>query len=282
MNFNKQCVAVRLLMAVLCATSVGFGASAAAQTIDGIKCIVSGNQNANRDFKTDYAEGEVYFCCQSCKETFVDATAASKKDFVVKANHQLVLTGQYVQSACPVSGSATSLGHRSNVAGVEVAYCCENCQSKIEELADTKAKAEMVFGGAPFAKSFVKKKIDLSAVMCPLMQKTPVKAELAAEYGDGEVYLCCPKCVKTFQDTPAKFATAANYQLAQTEQYEQSKCPINGGKIDTSKTAKVGDLDVAFCCDKCQRKVDSASDEAEKMEMVFSPEAFDKSFTAKK
>ena len=282
MNFITRRVAVRLLITMLCATSVSLGVSTLAQTIDGIKCIVSGDQNANREFKTAYADGEVYFCCESCKQTFVDATAASKNDFVVKANHQLVLTGQYVQSTCPVSGSATSVGHESNVGGVEVASGCDKCQAQIDGLAGTKAKAEMVFGAESFAKHFVKKEIDLSAVTCPLMQKTPVKAELAADYGDGKVYFCCPKCVKAFEDEPVKHATAANYQLAQTRQYQQTKCPIDGGKIDTSKTAKVGGVDVAFCCDTCQTKVDSASDESEKIEMVFSPEAFGKSFTAKK
>ena len=203
MNFNSKRVKVWLLLAAFCATAGGFEGSASAQTIDGIKCIVSGDQNANHDFKAAYADGEVYFCCPSCKQTFTDATATSKKDLVVKANHQLVLTGQYVQSSCPVSGGATNAAYRSNVGGVEVAFCCDKCQAKIDGLPNTKAKAESVFGDESFVKHFVKKEINLNDVMCPLMQKTPVKAEFVAGYSNGKVYFCCPNCLKKFEDEPA-------------------------------------------------------------------------------
>ena len=63
------------------------------------KCPVSGAK-AKQDQTAEYKEAKVYFCCGNCKKAF----EKDSKKHVVKANAQLVSTGQYVQTNCPLTG----------------------------------------------------------------------------------------------------------------------------------------------------------------------------------
>ena len=258
-----------------------FPASAWSQELAGVKCVVEGDRNAHENFKAAHADGEVYFCCAGCAAAF----AADSKAHQTRANHQLVVTQQYTQTACPIAGEAFDSEQKAKVGGVEVAFCCEKCKTQVETAADLPAKAELVFGPAAFKRGFAKSDpeaasptIDLSEVKCLVDPKRLVKEEFAADHRAGKIYFCCGGCLKAFQADPAKFSAQANMQLVSTKQYTQSACPLADGEVDSSKTVTVGGQEVAFCCGVCQGKVKSAKDE-DRVAMIFGDEAFEKSFS---
>ena len=78
---------------------------------DKVVCVVSGDEINKKELKdhefSTYKEGKVYFCCGGCKMDY-DETPAK---FSTKANFQLVTTGQYVQSGCPVTGKSPGHSH---------------------------------------------------------------------------------------------------------------------------------------------------------------------------
>jgi YHS domain-containing protein len=116
--------------------------------------------------------------------------------------------------------------------------------------------------------------VKLEGVKCPLSGQ-PVKADKTVDYKGAKVYFCCENCPKSFD--AEKHGTKANAQLVQTGQAKQKACPLSGGKLDDSTKIKVGDAEVAFCCNMCKGKVSKASaDEA--LELVYSAKAFDKGF----
>ena len=256
--------------------SMSLPAVICAQEIAGIKCVVSGQRSANRDFKSTHADGEIYFCCGNCKKAFEETPG----QFTTKANHQMVLTGQYVQKSCPISGGAVSADHTTAVGGVEIGYCCGKCQAKVAALPDMKSQAEAVFGQASFKKNFAKKEIDLSSITCPVMPAVNVKAKLVAEYNGGSVYFCCPKCLKKFSEAPDHFAAKANHQLVKTGQFVQTACPITGGAIKPNQSAMVGDVEVGICCGNCKSKIENAATDKQ-IDLVFGTSAFAKGFAMK-
>jgi YHS domain-containing protein len=104
-----------------------------------LKCLVSGAP-ASKDTAVDYKGGKVYFCCSGCVPKFKEDIAK----YQAKANEQLVLSGQFKQIACPLTGAKVNEATKTKVCGVEVCFCCKNCQSKVAK-ADPKAQCEMVF-----------------------------------------------------------------------------------------------------------------------------------------
>ena len=126
--------------------------------LTGVKCIVRGNVAAKADKSSDYHNGHVYFCCGNCKAKF----DADPGKFTVKANHQLALTGQYVQVASPFGGKCAE-GMSTKVGGVEVCFGNEKDLKKVNAATDLAAKAKMVFGKKAFAKAFKpKQNVDLT------------------------------------------------------------------------------------------------------------------------
>lgn len=276
----------RLMLAVLTVVipSGFFESWSMAQEMAGVKCVVDGDRNADEQFKVEHADGEIYFCCKGCSATF-EANAA---DYHTRANHQLVVTGQYQQTACPVAGEDFDLAQTAKVGGVEVAFCCASCKSMIDSAADLPAKAELVFGTVAFKRAFSKsavpvtvplpeKEIDLSAVKCLMQSRRWVKETFSADYRDSKVYFCCSGCLKNFEAAPEKYAAKANLQLVSTHQFVQTKCPLTDGDADESKTVTVGGLQVAVCCEGCQRKIASATED-ERVALVFDDPVFEKSF----
>lgn len=111
---------------------------------------------------------------------------------------------------------------------------------------------------------------------CPVSGKDITK-DVSVDYKGVKVYFCCPGCPDAFKGDTAKYASKANQQLVQTGQATQEKCPLSGGKINPDKTAKVGEVTVKFCCEKCQGKVAAAEGDAQR-DLVFSDTAFGKGF----
>jgi len=113
-----------------------------------VKCLVAGTA-AKQDKTAEYKGAKVYFCCDNCKGKF---TADAKK-FAIPANAQLVSTKQAKQVKCPLSGQAVDAEKTVEVAGVKVAFCCENCQGKVAAAKGDEQKA-LVFADTPFDKAF--------------------------------------------------------------------------------------------------------------------------------
>lgn len=115
-------------------------------------CPVSGGP-ANMDHAVDYKKGEVYFCCPKCPNAF----KADTEKFATKANHQLVVTKQYKQAKCPLSGQPCDSEKTTKVAGVKVAFCCGNCLAKANG-AEGEEQINLVFSDSAFEKGFTAKK----------------------------------------------------------------------------------------------------------------------------
>jgi YHS domain-containing protein len=128
---------------------------AADAELTGVKCVVA-DKAATEGKSADYRGGKVYFCCGGCAGKF----AADTKKYAEKANHQLVATKQFAQKACPFSGGELNPETAVTVAGVSVAFCCNNCKGKVESAEDDAAKLTLVFGDKAFEKAFQKKAAD--------------------------------------------------------------------------------------------------------------------------
>ena len=121
--------------------------------LEGIKCVISGKE-VSADTWSEYKDGKVYFCCPGCSSGF----AKDSKKYAVKANHQLVATKQFKQTACPLSGRELDPSIFSKVAGTKIGFCCEGCKGKFDHAKDDAAKLELVFAEKNFAKGFKKVK----------------------------------------------------------------------------------------------------------------------------
>lgn len=121
---------------------------------------------------------------------------------------------------------------------------------------------------------------DKFTAKCPVSGEAATKEQFTA-YKEKQVYFCCDKCKAAFEAEPAKYELKANHQLAQTKQFVQKKCPLTGGPIDKEQSARVSNVTVRFCCEKCKGSVQNASAD-EKLEMIFAEKAFKKAYVAVK
>jgi YHS domain-containing protein len=113
-----------------------------------IKCLVSGKP-VNAAATADYKGGHVYFCCEGCPTAFTKDPAK----FAAKANHQLVATKQAEQVGCPMSGKELAADTAIEIAGVEVAFCCNNCK-KAASSKEGQEQLDLVFSDKAFEKGF--------------------------------------------------------------------------------------------------------------------------------
>lgn len=121
-------------------------------SLEGIKCFLSGKPVV-AESATAYKEGKVYFCCTNCPKAFEKSTAK----FAPKANAQLVATDQYVEVKCPITGRPLNPATKIEVAGVDVAFCCNGCKGKASK-AEGDAQIALIFSEKPFEKGFAPKK----------------------------------------------------------------------------------------------------------------------------
>ena len=113
-----------------------------------LKCPVSGAA-AKTDNALDFNGGKVYFCCEKCPKAFEKDSAK----FAVKANAQLISSGQATQTKCPISGAKLNPEKKETVAGIEVQFCCEKCQGKVAA-AKGDEQTKLVFADAAFKKGY--------------------------------------------------------------------------------------------------------------------------------
>ena len=137
-----------LLVSALIVLILGFVSTVCdADAEKGMVCPVSGKKATK--VSAEYHGGEVYFCCKNCLKAF----QADSAKFSVKANEQLIKTGQASQEKCPISGGKMKQGTALDVDGIPVAFCCKNCRKKVDQ-ASGDAKLALVFGDDAFKKGF--------------------------------------------------------------------------------------------------------------------------------
>ena len=148
----------RILVSSLAVLMIA-GATVIAGEVDleGVKCVVA-DKDATAGKSADYKDGKVYFCCGGCAGKF----AKDEAKYAVKANHQLVATKQYKQTACPFSGRDLDPDVFVKLAGTKVGFCCDGCKGKVESAKDDAAKLKLVFADKTFAKGFKKVKKEAS------------------------------------------------------------------------------------------------------------------------
>lgn len=112
---------------------------------------------------------------------------------------------------------------------------------------------------------------------CPVAKTKAAKEDKSAEYRGAKVYFCCGGCPEAFAKDTKKFAARANMQLVQTGQAKEVKCPFSGGDLNPDTKVKIGDAEVAFCCNNCKGKAEKATGE-DQIELVYGDKAFDKGF----
>ncbi len=138
------------IAAALMVGLVGY-AELTAEALKDAKCPVS-KQAVSEEAHVKWKEGTVHFCCEKCQAAFEKDSAKH----AAMANHQLVVTKQYEQKACPISGSALNKETAIKVDGTSVAFCCNNCKGKAEKM-EGDAKIAELFSDKAFAKAkFVK------------------------------------------------------------------------------------------------------------------------------
>ena len=114
----------------------------------GARCLLS-DKPALAKFTVKYKGGEVYFCCESCREEFTD----NPKEYAAQANHQLFLTGQAEAVLCPLTGRKLSSKFNVNISGADTPFCCGGCKAKALKAQGDK-QIVLVFNDANFAKYF--------------------------------------------------------------------------------------------------------------------------------
>lgn len=179
-------------MRVLASAAVAFAALVNTALIAAefeANCPISGAP-AKEANAVDYKGKKVYFCCMNCPKKFT----ADPAKFAAKANKQLAQTGQITQVACPISGRACNPAQKSEVEGVAVCFCCENCKAKVDGASDA---VSMVFDKG-FDKGFTLQ------TTCPVSGK-PIKADKMVEHEGKKVYFCCGNCPAAFEKDPSKY-----------------------------------------------------------------------------
>ncbi len=279
-TLSAVCLMVALMGSLACQNSFGQDEEPKVELKD-VKCFLMPKKDAKSENFVEYKNGKVYFCCGGCLKKFNKDPEA----FATMANHQLVLTKQYTQKACPISGGEVDADQTSEVGGVKVAFCCEKCKAKVDEAETTEAKAELVFAKEPFEKSFAGPKqeddgVNVSAATCP-MSGGECDATISVEFNSGKVFFCCADCAKEFSADNAAHVAKANQQLVATGQFVQNGCPMSGGKINELQTISVGNAKVGFCCGGCKAKVEKAESDDARVTMLFNKDSFAKAFEKK-
>lgn len=142
------------MKATLATIMIGFATWPAALSADGlalpegINCVVCGKP-ASAEHAADWKGGKIYLACPNCLAAFL----ADTKQYAVKANVQLVATGQAEQIACPITGREVQPGRTVDVDGIEVSFCCVGCQGRVAR-AKGDVRSYLVFSENAFAKGF--------------------------------------------------------------------------------------------------------------------------------
>ena len=156
-------------------------------------CPVAGKP-ASKDFSLKFKGKKLYFDGEKCMETF----KAKRRPYVVKANRQLVETGQAVQFGCPTCGRECVSDISMEIGGVKVFFGCLGSKGQVEKLKGDKQLAA-VFGNKGFDQAFT---LQTECVVCG----EPIDPKCSTLHNDQKVFFCGAPCKKEFEKSPEKFA----------------------------------------------------------------------------
>ncbi|MEM7784542.1 MAG: hypothetical protein AAF623_14430 [Planctomycetota bacterium] len=263
-----------------------------AQEIDlsKVKCAMTGKGPANAEKFVEFMGGKVFFCCGNCVAKFKeDMKLKDEAKHAALANHQLVLTKQYKQKACPMSGSPTSAKIATEVGGVGLTFCCGSCKALVDESESLSEKVSLVFSPEEFKNGFEKAAADddeeghdIEGLKCFIMPRKDVREKYAMEFNGGTLYLCCKSCTRRMERDPDKYAAQCNHQMVLTGQFEQTMCPLTGEEMSDKFVVEVDGVKVKFADEESKKAVEAKTDKKEQIGLVFSTKQFKKSYKAKK
>lgn len=253
-------------------------AGLAAQDLAGVKCIVDPANDARAEMNIDYRGGQIFFCCRTCIGKFQE----NPDPWLIRAHYQLVATGQFVQTACPLTGQGVADDISVKVGHVSVGLCCDDCRVTLQKADEIPDQLAMAFGLKSFSRGFRLKpaatELNLAGVKCLMKPAEDVSADYAIEFNGGSLFLCCQQCRNEFDRTVPEQVCAANRQLVRTGQFAQTACPFSGRPVLDGATTKIGDLEIGFCNLGCRDKVRDAADDGARTGMVFGEQAFANGF----
>ncbi len=164
-------------------------------------CPVSGDEAGTR-YSSKWRDGKVYFAASAARTAFEEAP----QDFAARANHQLVMTGQYAQHSCPICEKKELLrSQKASVNKVSVYFSSEKCR---KEFLDNSTDEKMTL-------AFSEKVFD----------------ELYAPPGDTE------KSVATVSKGASATKTSAKASTAKASTAKASTAKASTAKASTAKTS---------------------------------------------
>ena len=121
-----------------------------AKSLRAARCPVTG-EKVSSEAVIDYRGGLLYFCSPECIEKF----RADRDQYEARANAQLVSTGQFEQTQCPLTGEEFTARHKMRVCGVSVCFSSAECLKQLKR-ASADERRRWCSGG--FLKGFDVKK----------------------------------------------------------------------------------------------------------------------------
>lgn len=137
--------------------------------LSGVKCLIDGAQSVSMQHAASYRGSTIYFASSKSLNFFKASvsTQISSNRFLssphqaerqarllARANHQLVLLGQWKQVRCPVTGKAVDPEFSSLIAGVEIQFADANALLTVNQLPCLAAQGEMIFRDKFFDQAF--------------------------------------------------------------------------------------------------------------------------------
>ncbi|MEM7205611.1 MAG: hypothetical protein AAF628_35475 [Planctomycetota bacterium] len=119
----------------------------------GIKCFMMPKKNVRNRYTIEHHEGTVFLCCANCIKKYRKDVAKHSP----QCNHQLVLTGQFEQIKCPITGGEIDPSIEVEVVGVKVRLADPAAREQLEAAGDDESKIALVFEDGRFLRAFAKR-----------------------------------------------------------------------------------------------------------------------------
>ena len=120
------------------------------------------------------------------------------------------------QTVCPVMGKPIDSTVYTDIQGQRVYFCCPGCVGKVKADPDKYFKA---------AEGVLFQNIQKT---CPVSGEDLLNHKTFVDFEGRRVYLCCEKCVKSFNDDPQKYLSQMSAP-AKVEQPSKAEQPAKSG-----------------------------------------------------
>ena len=186
-NVSGRLIRWRVLTLLVAVAPLGVKTSNAAEVElpEGVKCIVC-DKAPGAEHSADWKDAKVYLACPNCVTTF----GADPDEYAVRANAQLVATGQAKQVACPITGRKVKADRTVKVCEFDVKLCCVGCQGRAARVKGD-GQLYLVFSNNAFAKGF-----KVTATRNPHFSSSRVSEKASA----------LPKALAPFFQPPTEYA----------------------------------------------------------------------------